>query len=335
MGQAHHRRRSCLCQLPTHRRCRNICLHLRRRPLSSRPGSKGAVPSAGRAALPEHIWSKHHRLPRRRTSNTAPLHASHPQTSPSAAAATHQDASFRMESPEESAAPTKLDHLLEVPRRRLHEGNDAKTPPPPNPRDLGFSPGSYGEERGGDEPLHRLQGGQRRLRRRRCSDRHRRSRVSPSQLPTSHPNRHQIRRGIHGQQGSSTRQQQPPATTPEVDGPPRRDPRPPPPRRPCDQGGRPTAPAHVPCRQVNAALSDLRPPPQDPKLPRGSRQPEPRSRRRRAGPVQRRELLPSTALGPGGQIPAAPIIGAAYLGRRPSGAARREGERTGEWWRRG
>ena len=64
-----------------------------------------------------------------------------------------QDASLKDEHTNWSLGTTATQHtpsghLPSSPRRRLQEGNDARTPPPPNPQIWGFHPGNGEAETG-------------------------------------------------------------------------------------------------------------------------------------------------------------------------------------------
>lgn len=81
--------------LARHQRC-VIHLHLRRRPLPSRPGSKGVVPSRGRAAPPRARMGSISESPRRGEQARTPLHTGYPRTaSPATTPTNRTDMSIR------------------------------------------------------------------------------------------------------------------------------------------------------------------------------------------------------------------------------------------------
>ena len=96
---------SCLLHVRCLSKSNVIRLHLRRRPLSSRPGSKDAVPSEGRAAHREHE-EQTHRFAEEQIQARTPQPAPYPQTSP-LVPTSRQDAGYRTWAHTEDTAQRK------------------------------------------------------------------------------------------------------------------------------------------------------------------------------------------------------------------------------------
>jgi hypothetical protein len=151
--------------LACQRRC-SIHLRLQRRPLPSRPGSKGAVPSRGRAAHPRARMNNIGQVNKEKNGKHGPLctqaaferrlrhHHSSDKMQALGQGHHQRHGKHRYRPPIRRKTPSRM------PKTTPLSGCDTMASPPPNPRIWGFHPG-IAEGGEWDVPQHHLQRGRR------------------------------------------------------------------------------------------------------------------------------------------------------------------------------